>query len=317
MELCNTNPKSYMGIDVSQDTLDIYWQEQSYKILNTAADISAFIKAEISCPGDVLCALEATGGCERTACKTLHEHGVKIHVAHPNLVHAFGKASKHFAKTDKLDAILLYKYAIFVGFDAKAYNPLEESHQKLIALRRLAATLEENLHKAQCQLKRMPDVCKSRLEENITFHKKQLADIQQEIDLLIDRNEELTAKRALMTTVKGVGLKTAGTLLAEMPELGTMSRTQAASLLGVAPKTHESGKKSIPGHIKGGRFLARKAVYMVDLVAMRHNPVLRQKYQDLVARGKPKKVALVALMRTIIITLNAMLKRSTPYVLSA
>ena len=120
-----------------------------------------------------------------------------------------------------------------------------------------------------------------------------------------------------MMTMKGVGKKIATTLLAELPELGTLSNKQIASLAGVAPRTYESGKKSAPGHIFGGRFYARKALYMLALVAAFRDKVVKEKYQSMLTKGKAKKVALVAIMRDAIIILNSMLKNSKPYCFSS
>lgn len=307
------NKKICIGIDVSKATLDIYWQNKSYKITNDSESVSEFIKSEIDVTQDLLCVMESTGGYERVAVNGFKKSAIAVHLAHPNKVHSFAKVTDHFTKTDKLDAKLLHRYAEFISSKEKGNTLVNEHQGELIALRRLARTLEQNLHAAQCRLKQMPKSCVRYLEEEIAMYKKQILDIQKDMDDKIDENDELKSKRLLILSMKGVGNKVASTLLAELPELGTLSRRKIARLVGLAPKTYQSGIKSAKGHISGGRFYARKAIYMSALVASRHDIKVRERYKLLQQRGKPKKVALVAIMRNMIVTLNAMLRDACSY----
>jgi transposase len=312
------NNRLYIGIDISKATLDIYWKGKSYKILNNTSAISAFIKAEIAEDVQkILCVMESTGGYERLAFQTFYEAGILTHVAHPNKVHHFAKALGRDYKTDKLDAILLHKYAAFISHETQGDVMHNPKQQQITALRRLSRTVEESLHMSQCRIKQMPESCRQYLQDTIDANKRQIAAIQKDIDVIIDNDPDLKAKRNIMLTMKGVGKKIAAILLAELPELGTLSREQIASLAGVAPRTHQSGQKSCIAHISGGRFYVRKALYMLALVAARYNLIVKQKYKQMVERGKAKKVALVALMRDSIIALNAMIKKMEPFNLSA
>ena len=305
------NEKTCIGIDVSKDTLDIYFSGKSYKIQNNIDCICAFIKAQIqSNDTNLLCVMESTGGYERNAAKAFTSFNIAVHVAHPNKAHSFAKACGHFAKTDRLDAILLYKYAKFIANEEEGDIIFDDVHHEIITLRRLSKSIETNLHAAQCRLKQMPSLCMKYLETEIALYKQQIMEIQKEIDDRISKHPDLKAKRDIMVTIKGVGAKVASILLAEVPELGNLSRRAVASLLGVAPRTFQSGKKEMAGHITGGRFYARKALYIAALVASKHDQTLKNKYQHLQERGKAKKVALVALMRSIIIAINSMLKKS-------
>ena len=299
-----------LGIDVSKQTLDLYWQGKEFKINNDLNALSTFIKEEMKEEelSRILCVMESTGGYERLASKTFKAAGVPVHIAHPNRVHAFAKVCGHFAKTDKLDAKLLHHYAEFISKDEEgslAFDPVQED---LLALRRLARTLEENLHAAQCRMKQMPALCQPYLAKEIAHYKEQLNEVQQDIDARIAQNESFTFKKKQMLSVTGIGDKIASVLLIEMPELGQCSRRQIAALVGVAPRTNQSGQKTGKAWITGGRFYARKALYMAALVASRHDEKLKVTYQNLLAQGKAKKVALVALMRKIIVVLNGMLK---------
>jgi len=222
--------KSCLGIDVSKDSLDIFWNNKFYTIENTADSISAFIKAEID-DENVFCVLESTGGYERKAVAAFHAANLPIHVAHPNKVHAFAKACGHFAKTDKLDALLLHKYAEFICENEGGDREIDPLHQEIIALQRVVRAIEEDLHRAQCRRKQMLGICGIYLGEQIRFYKDQLETIHREIDAKIEAHPDLWEKRALLLTMKGVGPKTASVLLAELPELGTLCRKKIASLL--------------------------------------------------------------------------------------
>ena len=307
------NKKLCIGIDVSKSTLDIYCQNKSYKITNDSKSVSEFIQSKIDLKQDLFCVMESTGGYEKVAAKEFKKSGIPVHIAHPNKVHSFAKATDHFTKTDKLDAILLHKYAEFISEKEKGTTLVNDSQECLLALRRLASAIEDNLHAAQCRLKQVPKFCIKYLQAEIKMYKKQIIAIQKDMDTRINGDKELKSKQNLMVTMKGIGNKAASTLLAELPELGTISPKKIARLVGLAPKTYQSGTKSTKGHISGGRFYARKTLYMSALVASRHDINVKKRYKELQERGKPKKVALVAIMRDMIVTLNAMIRDSCEY----
>jgi transposase len=308
-----SNTKLCMGIDVSKSTLDIFWENKSYKISNDAQSIEKFIKDEIKSGQNLLCVLESTGGYEKLIAKKLDAANLKIHIAHPNRVHSFAKACNHFAKTDKLDAMLLHKYALFIFDETKGDILLEPRHQEISELRRLAKCYEDNLHADQCRLKQMSNVCTNHLNKSIKFYKENLEEIQKEIDDRINSIPDLKDKKKLMISLKGIGQKIASVLIAELPELGKLTRARIASLVGVAPKTNQSGTKEHKAHIFGGRFYVRKAIYMAALVAIRHDSEAKEIYEKMLQNQKPKKVAIVAIMRRIVIALNSMLRKGEKY----
>lgn len=307
--------KFFVGIDVSKATLDISISEKHLKIENTKAAILSFIEKEIICKETLptLVCLESTGGYETTAIICFQSFKIPIHRAHPNRVHAFARASGHFAKTDKLDARLLEKYAAFVAHEETGDTPVSEASRELRELRAVECNLMEDLHANQCRFKKSYGKAAEHIKVQIEFIQKQLKIVREDIEKIIGSDDDLKHRRATLTSYKGVAKQIANTLLSELPELGLLSNKQIASLAGVVPKTYESGIKKSNGCITGGRFYVRKALYMAALVASRHNDAMKTFYKRLVAAGKAKKVALVAVMRKIIICLNAMVKNNKIY----
>lgn len=307
--------KIFVGIDVSKATLDISLSGKHFKIGNEKNEIFHFIKEELVLKKTVpsLVCLESTGGYEAMAIQCFHKAEIPIHRAHPNSVYAFAKASGHFAKTDRLDAKLLEKYAAFVSEKEKGDKARSEASYELQELRGLERDLLETLHANQCRIKMSCGKAIGHFEAQIKFIKNQLEKVRNDIEKTITSDNQLVQRRELLMSHKGVGLLTANALMAELPELGLLNSKEIASLVGVAPKTYESGTKKSAGHIMGGRFFVRKALYMAALVASRHNEKINAFYTRLLESGKAKKVALVAIMRKIIVCLNAMVRDNAAY----
>ena len=236
-----------------------------------------------------------------------------VHRAHPNRVHAFAKASGHFAKTDKLDAKLLEKYACFVSDKEKGDLPKSDAFYKIQALRNIECDLMDMIHATQCRIKMSDPQITNYLRRQLAFFNKELEKVRENIEKIVSTNNEFKKKRKLMMSVPGIAKQVSNALIADLPELGSISNKQIASLTGVAPKTYESGTTFAKGHIFGGRFYVRKALYMAALVATRFNTRMKIFYNRLLAAGKAKKVALVAVMRKMIVCLNAMIKNNESY----
>ena len=305
--------KIFIGIDVSKATLDISISGRHTKIQNTKSAINKFIEAELTAVEVELCVLESTGGYERLVALLLTEADIRVHRAHPNKVHAFAKASGHFAKTDRLDSKLLEKYAVFIKDDKITEVKFSKELLELQSLRSVEIDLSDTLHAEQCREKMLIGEALKHKQKHIAFIKKELEAVVEEIEKIVMNNEKMRKKQELLISYKGVGKKTANALIADLPELGSMTHKEVASLIGVAPKTNESGKKIGKGHISGGRFYARKNLYMSALVASVRNKHMKIKYQEMLAKGKAAKVALTAIMRKIIVCLNAMIKENKLY----
>ena len=303
-----------MGIDVSKATLDISLQGKHFKIKNEKEAISNFIKLEIASKiRPNLVVLESTGGYERLAINMLQKASIPIHRAHPSKVHSFAKFSDHFAKTDKLDAKLLEKYASIVSEKEKGDKAISESFLELKDLKSIERNFMEDIHAASCKMKMLTKKAARYLELHIESLKKSLQKIRQDMQSIINKDDNLRKKQALLQTFKGVGPQVSSSLIIELPELGSLNIKQIAALVGVAPKLHHSGTKNPNGHISGGRFNVRNALYMAALVAKRYNPSMKDFSSRLMERGKVAKVILTAIMRKIIICLNSMVKNNQVY----
>lgn len=315
----SVNNKSFVGIDVSKETVDISLMGKHFKIKNSKDDLLFFIEEQIKKHSimPALVCLESTGGYEKKAMRCFQENNIPIHRAHPNKVYAFAKASGHFAKTDKLDAKLLEKYACFVSADQRGDTVLSASVEQIQLLKKTENDFAQDLLAYKNRIKMVEGKSLKYLKNHIDFLQQKLILIQKDIQKIIDNDFELSRKRDILITHTGIAKKTASVLLAELPELGTLNSKQIACLVGVAPKRFQSGKSDLNGHVSGGRFSVRKALFMVALVASFHDKKMKQFYERLLGAGKPKKVALVAVMRKIIVCLNAMLKNNAPYRIDA
>lgn len=299
--------EGFIGIDVSKEWIDIAINQECIRVQQTAIEIDRVIASKIK-PHALLCVVESTGGYERLIVERLHAANLNVHIAHPLRVRTFAQAKGLLAKTDKLDAYVLSAYGHFVGAEAIT-KPVSVDHQKLEDLQARYTQIKEMLHAESCRLGScVVKEVKKHIEKIHKILKKELAALEEEIQVLIKQNEVLNERQTLLKSMKGVGVKTAQCMLIHAPELGQLSRKKIASLIGVAPMTNQSGKKLGKARIQQGRSSVRHTLYMAALSASRFNPIFKQFYDQLVARGKPGKVALVAVMRKMLVTLNAMVR---------
>lgn len=308
--MSNTTPQRIiLGVDVSKDKLDIFnLNTGEYLIIqNNNKTIRTFLKKTRKLFDNVLIVVESTGGLEKYMLHTCQELGVSTHVAHPSRIFYFAKQKGYLAKTDKKDAETIAEYAYQEHVepndaDFKANDILRELNNR-------RAQIVDDLHDEKCRLSRplTPSVKRS-IKRKISFLEKEKEIIESEIAKTIQDCPEKSVKVKRLLTFKGVGPAIANGLVCLVPELGKLSRSQIAAIIGVAPKNHDSGKKCGKRRIVGGRFNARRLLYMGALVAIRYNSGLKAFYEKLVAKGKPAKVGIVAVMRKMTITLNAMVR---------
>ncbi|MGE5532163.1 MAG: IS110 family transposase [Bacteroidota bacterium] len=297
----------FVGIDVSKDRLDVAVlpQEAVVAFDNDEAGHEQLV-AHLQSLAVTLIVLEATGGYEVAALAALTAAGLPARVVNPTHVRNFARSLGQLAKTDKLDALAIARYAQAVKPELRAVaGPQAVELKALVARRQQLLGIigqERNRLRMACA-KVAPSVSAS-----IDFHKQQLAELDKDIDRFIRQSPIWAEKDELLQENKGVGRVVSATLLAELPELGQLGRRQISALVGVAPFNRDSGKLRGQRCIWGGRAHVRAVLYMAAVSASRTHPVIAVFYQRLLASGKKKKVALVACMRKLLVMLNAMVR---------
>lgn len=301
---------NYVGIDVSKGWLDIAIDAKVYRVKQTEVKITEFIKTQLQ--ESMICILEATGGYERLVVKLLDGANIGVHFAHTHKVRAYAKARGCFAKTDAIDAILLAEYGQFSNATANVKKT--QSQYDLADLQSRSIEIKAALRAEQNRLGCCrSEVVKKTVGRSIAFLEAELAIVLEAITDLIESDPELNQKAKLIRSLKGVGQVTTHALLAHLPELGTIGHKQIAALVGIAPFTWQSGKREGRAKIRYGRAKVRHVLYMAALVASRFNPVLKEFYERLRAKGKPGKVAIVAVMRKMLVILNALTRHNQPW----
>jgi transposase len=296
----------YAGLDIHKASLQLHLAGRDYSLANTPAGHRKLLELLKRQPlSQVVC--EASGGYERQVVGQLHAAQIPVSVLNPAQSHAFAKCLGQRAKTDPLDARLLSQCGQALA--PKPTPPRSKQQRQLAELVRYRQQLLEKLI-AERQQSGMIEFPLLR-RQSLALARRLEADVVK-IDVLLTKlckeSDELTTKVQELTAIKGVGEQTAYSLLAEMPELGTLNRRQAASLAGLAPHPRESGEWVGKRAISGGRPQVRKALYMAALCASRLHPSLSAFYKRLREKGKPAKVALTAVMRKLLILLNFTLK---------
>jgi transposase len=302
-----------VGIDVSKDRLDVAVAPSGlvFQVANTQAGIDDLV-SRLEPVGVEVVALEATGGFETAAVAGLSAAGLAVVVVNPAQVRAYAHAIGRRAKTDPIDAAVI---AAYVAATKPELRPLKDAETQalsaLVGRRRQIVQMivaEENREKmvlakeAQKSIKRL-----------LTALRRELESLDRDLDAHIRKSPVWRVRETLLTSVPGVGPATARTLLAEMPELGSLDRRRIASLAGLAPFTRQSGTWKGKSFIGGGRGKVRAVLFMAALVASRHNPILKAFRDRLVAAGKPKIVAVVATMRKLLTILNAIIRDEKPW----
>lgn len=307
-----TQAQGYAGIDVAKATLDVallpsgeHWQ-LPYTSEGIAALVDRLRKAQV-----LRVVLEATGGWEVPLTAELGAAGIPVAVVHPRQVRDFARAVGKLAKTDALDAGVL---ALFAQRVCPPLRPLPDAQtQELSALLARRRQVVDMLTAEKNRLGRALPPVRPGLQRHIAWLKGELAALDDNLGHTLRASPLWREQEDLLRGVPGVGPVLALTLLAELPELGTLNRKQIAALVGVAPLNRDSGLLRGKRTVWGGRAPVRAALYMATLVATRYNPAIKSFYPRLLAAGKAKKVALTACMRKLLTILNAMLKHGSPW----
>lgn len=302
----------YVGIDVAKAQLDVAVRPTNdrWAIPHHAAGIRQLV-ARLQALAPIIVVLEASGGLELPLVAALATAAVPVVVVNPRQVRDFARATGQLAKTDALDAAILAHFAAAVH---PPVRPLRDAETQ--ALHALATRRHQVLTMLVAEQHRLGTATagvRPHIAAHIAWLEQELAALDQQLRQTLRQRPVWRAQDALLRTVPGVGPQLSLTLLAHLPELGTLDRRQIAALVGVAPFNRDSGTLRGKRTVWGGRARVRATLYMGALVASRYNPVIRAFYQRLLAAGKPKKLALTACMRKLLVILNAMLKHGSPW----
>lgn len=299
--------RQFIGIDLSKEWIstEFYPSGQKWTVDRTQEAIQEWI-SELP-RGIELAVMEASGGYEALPAALLHEAGIPVIVVNPRQIRGFAIAINQKAKTDEIDAGLIARFAHDIHPSPKPMSSDNQNQLKEILSRRGQLMKMQTAEKNRLGMAHDPRVKKS-IKTHLEWVARELARIEKELDSLIKASPLWKEKEDFLKSVPGVGTITARSVLAGIPELGCLNRKEAASLAGLAPFAHQSGKWQGHSFITGGRAGVRSALYMATLCATRCNPVIRTFYERLVQSGKPKKVAIIACMRKLLTILNALMR---------
>lgn len=305
-------PERFVGIDVARDWLDVHVlpDGSAWRAANDPAGQAA-LAARLGELAPALVVLEASGGYEAAAAAELRAAGLAVAVVNPRQVRDFAKAVGQLAKTDALDAALLARFARAVRPDARpAPGPADAALKALVGRRRELVELEVAERQ---RLRLATGAVRASVEAHLAWLGRQVAELEEQIRAALAADPARLAAAALLQTVPGVGLVVAATLVAEVPELGRLTRQQVAALVGVAPLNRDSGRLQGKRTTWGGRATVRCTLYMAAAAATRFNPAIRAFRDRLVAAGKPAKVARIACIRKLLTILNAVVRDGRPW----
>jgi len=303
----------YVGIDVSKDRLDVHVRPggEAFAVARDGKGLEELVK-RLTALSPTLIAVEATGGYEMVVTAALAAAKLPVAVVNPAQVRHFAQAIGKRAKTDPIDAAVTAHFA-----EATKPEPRAVPDEQAQLLSDLVARRRQIIEMIVAERQREKRAVNRRLRKSIArlivVLEKEISSVDTDIDDLVRGSPVWREKEDLLTSVPGIGSKTARTLLAELPELGTLDRRRVASLAGVAPFTRRSGAWKGKSMIGGGRTTVRSALFICAMVAARSNSVFKTFYQRLISAGKPKMVALIALARKLLTILNAILRDKKPW----
>jgi len=304
---------NFVGIDVSQSTWDVYLRPQGRSFSVPADhDEATLLGQQLVTLGPCLVVLEATGGLERGLAAELIDAGLFVAVVNPRQVRDFARALGRLAKTDRIDAETLALFAEKVQPRPTQKCPEKQAEiDALVTRRRQLVELRsmERTRQHQATIK----AARRSIDKLLKVLDRQIAALDKAIGQLLESDDDWRTRCELLQSVPGVGATTSATLVAELPELGRLNRQEIASLAGLAPFNHDSGRFRGQRRIRGGRSAVRSILYMAALAARRCNPILQRFAQRLEQAGKPFKVVITACMRKLLTMLNTIVRNGTPW----
>ena len=303
----------FIGIDVSKARLDVHVlpSGEAFAVARNGEGLAA-LNERLGRMGVTTVAVEATGGFETVVAASLAGAGLPVAIVNPAQVRAFAQALGKRAKTDPIDAAVI---ARFVEATRPELQPLPDAQTRALAdvVARRRQIVQMIVAERQRQQRATMPRLKRSIERLLAALEKELNELDRELDTLVRGSPIWRRNEDLLKSVPGIGPIIARTLLAEMPELGTLDRRQIAALAGLAPWTRQSGRWKGKSFIGGGRTAVRAALFLGALTAVRFNPTLRAFRQRLIDAGKPKMVAIVAVARKLLTILNAIIRDQKPW----
>ncbi len=301
--------ENYVGIDIAKNKFDMHTRADGKWYLGfkyTEKNIRLVVK-QLKALNPVLIVMEASGGYEAPLASALHAAGLPLAVVNPNRIRNFARAAGQLAKTDKIDSRIIAWYASAMKPSPQTaidkitglIKTLNARRRQLVAMRTSENNRKEHAHDKF--VARSINVIVKTID-------REISKVEGKIASLIDRTPQLKRKEDVIHSFPGVGDRTTSMLLGNLPEIGELNRHKIAALIGVAPMNRDSGQFRGKRMTGGGRVQVRTKLYMPTLVAIQHNPVIRDFYHRLVNSGKPKMTAVVACMRKMLVILNTMVK---------
>jgi transposase len=303
----------FVGIDVAKHRLEVHVRPagEGFALDHGEEEVAALV-ARLAALEPMLVVLEATGGLEVRLAAALAAAGLPVAVVNPRQVRAFARATGRLAKTDRLDARAIAHFAEAVRPPVRPLPDAATRHLGALVARR--RQLLEMLTAERNRRQAAAPALHGRIDAHLRWLEEALAEIERDLDAAVRASPLWRAKEELLRSVPGIGNVSARTLLAELPELGSLTRRQAAALVGVAPVSRDSGQMRGRRTVWGGRARLRACLYMAAVAAARgSNPMIAGFYRRLRLAGKPAKLALTACMRKLVVTLNAMLRTNTAW----
>lgn len=307
----------YVGMDVGKEQLDVAMEHESYVFDNSPSGFKALQntlkKGHRQSSAPVLVIAEASGGYEKNVLAYLRDTGYTTHRAHPNKVRAFARSKGYLAKTDKLDAKVLVEYGACFSLEAQPYLLCETTEKIGELLKRRQQLLDDKISENH----RLDKTTDPDTVHSIERHRDWLVEELKRLDNSLEEerkgNEAVNSHFELLTSVPSIGPLTALYCIAFLPELGEYEHGALSALVGVAPFNRDSGKSVGKRFIQGGRKIVRDKLYMAAISAIRCHPTLKPFYHKLREKGKPAKVAIIAVLRKLLTMLNSVARRQSPW----